>query len=167
MKSRSNPHRASYKVMFNVIAISACFLLNVLWSFSFMVMMTSPATQSGYSSALFGKVYLWLLGMPLSIWTSSVSFSFRIFWALHTLHFLPWGITIPSPLHLLHWDVVCVYIPGPIWIILVTLPFPLQSLHLVAPSPPNPLHSLHRTYRSILSFFVLPKNISSKVTAIS
>jgi len=156
VNSLSNPHSASYSVIFNVMAKSACFLLNNLCSFSFIVMTTSPASWSGYSSALPSKVYLWLLGTPLSRLTSRVSFSLIIFWVLHFLHFFPFGMMVPSPWHLSQCPVVCVYMPGPNWTILVTCPWPLHWEHVVAPTPPFPSHSLHSLYLSILSFFVLP-----------
>lgn len=103
------------------------------------------------------------LGTPLSTGTSR-SFSFsKIFFPWHALHLPPSPIIYPCPLHLSQFFWTCWYMPGPIWNIWTTLPFPLQVLHVYTFFPPFPLHASQHLVRLCFIFNISPLYMFSRV----
>jgi hypothetical protein len=110
------------------------------------------------------KTIGWLFGTPLSIETYTI-FSFcNVFLPLHPLHLAPSAIISPSPLQVSHYFCTCWYIPGPIWYIWTTLPFPLHVTHDLTLSPPFPLHFSQHLTLSWVTLIIPPLYMFSKVT---
>jgi len=155
----SNPVRASSRVISFSINRSAPFLLKSLCGDTLITAMTSPGSISGTQSPSPLIVYYSPSGEPLSISTWSVFYSLLTFFPLQTLHLLAKSIDSPCPPHSSQGPVLCEYIPGPICIITVLIPLPLQAVHVttaVASVPPSPLHAEQILYLSRSRSIVLP-----------
>jgi len=148
--TKSQPVRASNKEISFSINKSAPFLLNTLWGCSSTTIITSPGSQSGYSSDSPWNKYFSPWGAPLSTSTSITFFSFTTFLPLQFLHLSASSICSPVPLQSEQGPVDYEYIPGPNIVIFVLIPLPLQPEHVeLAPfCPPLPSH-----FEQILSLF--------------
>jgi len=138
----SNPVSASRREISLSINKSAPFLLKTLCGYTLITAITSPGSTSGTQSPSPLIVYYSPSGEPLSISTWRVFDSLLTFFPLHTLHLLAKSIDSPCPPHSSQGPVLCEYIPGPICLIIVLIPLPLQAVHVttaVASVPPTPL----------------------------
>ena len=95
---KSQPVRDSNNDISFSINKSAPFLLNTLWGCSSTTIITSPGSQSGYSSDSPWNKYFSPWGAPLSTSTSNTFFSLTTFLPLHTLHLRASSIYSPVPL---------------------------------------------------------------------
>ena len=141
----SNPVSASRRVISLSINKSAPFLLKVLCGDTLITAITSPGSTSGTQSPSPWIVYYSPSGEPLSTSMLIVFYSLLTFFPLHTLHLLAKSIDSPCPPHSSQGPVLCEYIPGPICLIIVLIPLPLQAEHVTtaeASVPPTPLHAL-------------------------
>jgi len=110
---KSQPVRASLRLMFFSKNKSAPFLLKSLCGYSLTTIITSPASFSGCSSLSPWKIYFSPCGEPLSIQHSITFFSFTTFFPLQFLHLSSSLMVVPYPLQLSQGPVDYEYIPGP------------------------------------------------------
>mmetsp|Transcript_4805 Transcript_4805/g.13882 ORF Transcript_4805/g.13882 Transcript_4805/m.13882 type:complete len:231 (+) Transcript_4805:1066-1758(+) len=144
LKRSENPVRAWFRLISCMISKSAPFLLNRSCSFSCMIKLTSPVSLPGISSAIPRKLIFWLLTAPFSTCTSMTFRSFLVF-AMY-----------PFPPQVEHGRCICVIIPGPICLISMTNPCPLQAEHS--------LESPTMTLRLMANFTVFPLYKSFRLT---
>lgn len=165
----SRPVRASRRVISLSMNKSAPFLLNVLFSFILITAITSPGSTSGTQSPSPWSVNYSLSGDPLSTSTYSVLVSLLTFLPLHTLQRFAMSIIWPCPSHSSQGPVLWLYIPGPIYLIMVRMPLPLQTVHVWtadASDPPIPLQALQIRYLSTSRSKVLPLYTSARLHSI-
>jgi len=138
---------------------SAPFLLKILLGLILITTTTSPASTSGTWSPSPWIVNYSPLGEPLSISTLSFFLSRLTFLPLQALHLFSMLIISPWPLQCSQGPVDWEYIPGPICLILVTIPLPLQCGQVttaVASVPPIPSQTLQTRYLSTSTSISLP-----------